>query len=513
TLEPSFQDTQKHIFNYSYSSEDSFNVVLISKSDQGCFDTTSQMIVTFAQPLADYQIPNDSQCWQKNYFNIINSSTIKYGTLQHNWDFGDGSSDTNFTPLTKKYANKSASYIVRYKVTSNYGCEDSLNHAITLLERPIADFLINDSVQCFNGHLFSFTNTTNFSALNTVSYYWDYGNSDTSIGIKPKTAAYNTPVYHPVQLIAYSYLTNCYDTFIHQVLPAPHPVSDFIVGKDSQCLRFNSFQLTNTSSISLGSQTYVWDFKDGQMSTLKDPIKKYLSGGSYAIKLVSTSNYGCKDSIEHPVVLIPHPLANFTVNDTAQCLNKQAFNLINTTNVAYGTFKSEWSTDDAQTFNNKDVIGLSFLLPGYHNIELAVESNYGCTDTFQRAVFLENNKNTFITINTKDSQCYRGNLFGLNSNCSDPNVIHQSYTWNLDDGNTLSSKDINYSYKSDGNYNVILETVSANTCLDTAIFSLVVFPHPINSFTANPPCFPDSIYFINLFNRVWFYKVVYLGFR
>src|SRR6185369_12391629 len=140
---------------------------------------------------------------------INNSTTIKYGKLTNKWDFGDGTFDFTFKPLTKKYANKSASYTIRYTATSDHGCQDSTKHKVILFERPVSDFTVNDSVQCFKNQLFSFVNVTSFSVMNSLTYYWDYGNGNTSTGINAQNATYPNPQYYNVRLVSYSSLTNC----------------------------------------------------------------------------------------------------------------------------------------------------------------------------------------------------------------------------------------------------------------------------------------------------------------
>ena len=491
-----------NVSDYVYQSEDSFYVSLSSTSDLGCKDTFIRLAVTFAQPVAQYTIPNDSQCWQKNYFNIINQTTLKYGKLFHNWDFGDYTSDTNYTPTTKKYANKSADYVVRYKVTSDNGCTDSLNHRISLLERPISEFIINDSVQCFRTHLFSFNNQTTFSAMHTVSYFWDYDNSDTSIGYLPKTATYSAPGYKNVRLIAYSYLTNCYDTVYHQVLPAPHSVPDFSFDKDSQCLRTNRFVLTNKSNVMFGTLTYVWDFGDGSKSTLKDPIKTYSNGFKRDVKLVSLTDKGCSDSISKPLILIPHPISRFTINDSAQCLNNQSFDFVNTSTTSYGTYTNKWIFDDGDNSTQRDYSNKQFAAFGYHTIKLAVFSYQNCPDTFSRIIFLEKDGNTAIAQYLLDSQCLKRNEFDFEYIKSNPDVDFVNYNWDFGDAQTSTASRIKHRFSTYGKKNIRLETISDNSCRDTAFYEVVVHPQANPDFTATSPCDPDSVEFSNLSNIV-----------
>lgn len=487
----------KDVLSLTYNSEDTFNIELIVKSDLGCYDTISNTAITFAQPNLDFIIPNDSQCWQKNFFNIDNRTTLKYGSMSHTWNLGDGTFDYNYEPLTKKYANASASYIVKYNVVSDHGCSDSGSHRIVLLERPIADIIVNDSIQCFRNHLFSFSNNTVFSAMNTVTYEWDYGNGNQSVGFNAQTAVYPNPIYYPVQLIAYSYLTNCYDTMVQLVLPAPHPLTNYSINQDSQCIRSNAFVFSNQTSITMGTLSYNWNFGDQTFSNLTNPTKSYSKGNNYAVKLVATSNHDCKDSISKNIVLVPQPKALFTINDTSQCLNNHSFNLINSSTLLYGTFNSKWIFDNSLEITTKDVINKGFNSSGIHEIKLTLNSDFNCKDTVKRFVTLENIGSTQIAILSNDSQCLKGNQFIFNSSSNVPGVIHQNYNWILGDGSSLQTKNITKKYLAHGNYQILLETISLNSCRDTAYFDLVVHPQPLSSFTATSPCFPNPVIFTN----------------
>ncbi len=486
------------INNYQYQTEDTFDVQLISLSDKGCSDTINKVAITFAQPNAKFIIPNDSQCWQKNYFDIQNSTTIKYGTMTHHWDFGDGTTDLSYTPLTKQYANKSAAYWVRYKAVSDQGCIDSGKHRIVLLERPISNFIINDSVQCFKSHLFSFSNTTSFSAMNTLTYYWDYGNGNNSVGKNAQTATYAKAQYYDVRLISYSTLTNCYDTIYRKVLPAPHAIPDFSINLDSQCLRFNQYNFINKSTLTFGQMDYNWDFGDNAMSSQKDASKHYFRGTNYAVKLVVTTNYLCKDSINYPIVLVPHPKANFKINDSTQCLNNQTFDFVNSTSVAYGQYSSRWLFDDTSNGSGVNYLGKKFKSGNTHQILLTVNSDHNCTDTVKQFVYLEIPKSTSIFLTENDSQCLKGNLFNFRTNTSNPKVSLLSWKWNFDDGSFSTNTTPNYHFRTVGLHRVGVETASAIGCLDTAEMNTWIMPHPQSLFGSLSICYPEPF----LFNEI-----------
>jgi gliding motility-associated-like protein len=496
SLGESKKSNLKDILTHKYTTEDSFNVQLIATSDKFCTDTISHLAVTYAQPVAKFVVPQDSQCWQKHYFIIINNTTLKYGTLNHVWNFGDGTYDYTHTPATKRYANTSANYILKYKVTSDHGCTDSAQKKVSLLERPISIFTINDSIQCFKTNNFSFVNKTTFSDLTTITYYWDYGDGSKTVGKNAKSLSYPSPKFYNVQLISSSYLNNCIDTLVRQIIVAPHAKPAFSIDKDSQCFRTNYFTLTNSSTVQFGSNKYQWQFGDNTSDTNTNTTKTYKSGSKYAIKLIATTNYNCKDSISKPIVLVPHPISKFSVADTTLC-RSQNVNITNESTLLYGNFNQVWHFDEGADETGFNVSNRKLITPGFHPIRLSLKSNFGCTDTLQKRVYVEQPGTTRISIVENDSQCLRGNSTHFNVTSLGGAIILNTYKWDFGDGNFSTLQNPVYTYQRDSSYKISIETSSSNNCLDTTYFNMVIHPHPVSDFSSTIPCFPNPVIFTN----------------
>lgn len=477
----------------SFKTEDTFKVRLIARAFNGCNDTFQSQAITFAQPSVNYDIPNDSQCWQKNEFKILNKTKLKYGILKSLWKFGDGTSDTSFQPISKYYSNRSDSYILWYFVTTENGCSDSLPHSINLLERPIAQFSINDSIQCFKENLFEFSSKTTFSAMNTLSYYWNYGDGDSSIGVQAKRKSYSYPGQKQVQLISYSYLTNCYDTITKIILPAFHPISDIEFNSDSFCLIGNEFISNNKSTITEGILHFKWDWGDMNTDTASNPAHIYKSIGNFEVRLISLSEYDCPDSINLTLTVLPHPIASFIINDSIQCENSNGFAFINQTanNTTAPFFK--WILDTDSLSNQNNVPNFHINQPGTHIVNLIATSEFGCRDTIHKTIFIEKSNVVSLSNLAKDTQCYDGNLFKLTYNVNDPNVQIVSNDLYFGDNTKSINNPANKTYSQPGKYRIKIVTVSANNCGDTAYLDLRVLEKPHAYFKSDTVCFPEPI--------------------
>jgi gliding motility-associated-like protein len=72
------------------------------------------------------------------------------------------------------------------------------------------------------------------------------------------------------------------------------------------------------STKTIGSISRTWYFGDGQTSTLQNPTHKYTAAGSYNVKLVVQSSFGCADSVTYNgfIKVVKSPSISIVVNDT-----------------------------------------------------------------------------------------------------------------------------------------------------------------------------------------------------
>jgi gliding motility-associated-like protein len=118
-------------------------------------------------------------------------------------------------------------------------------------------------------------------------------------------------------------------TIIFSVRPLPVP--SFIVDDDTGCVTSNSFLYTNTSVAPDGaSLTHLWKFSDGTTQSMTDATKSFPAVGSYNVKLVTTSSFGCADSTGFTTVhVLPNGKANFNWDSICTTRPVKFYNLSN----------------------------------------------------------------------------------------------------------------------------------------------------------------------------------------
>ncbi|MBL0104162.1 MAG: PKD domain-containing protein [Bacteroidetes bacterium] len=83
----------------------------------------------------------------------------------------------------------------------------------------------------------------------------------------------------------------------------------------------SQINFTNTTAGIIS--VYDWRFGDGGTSNVPNPAHVYTAAGTYVAWMVITNVDGCKDSVQHNVVVNPLPAAN-AGNDVIICSGASA---------------------------------------------------------------------------------------------------------------------------------------------------------------------------------------------
>jgi PKD repeat protein len=470
----------------NYASAGFYSVKLISTSAFGCKDSLTKADTVYYTPVVNFSISNPSQCLKDNSFVFTNNSSVTYSTLTHQWNFGDGGTSTSTSP-TKTYGN-SGFYNVKLISTSAFGCKDSLTKADTVFYTPVVNFAIDDPGQCLKDNSFVFTN--NSSVTNsTLTHQWNFGDGRTSTSTSP-TKTYGNSGFYNVRLISTS-AYGCIDSLTQADTVFYTPVVNFTIGDPGQCLKDNSFVFTNNSSVTNSTLTHQWSFGDGGTSTSISPTKIYLNSGFYKVKLISTSAFGCKDSLTQADTVFYAPVVNFTIGDPGQCLKDNSFVFTNNSSVTNSTLTHQWNFGDGGTSTSTSPTK-TYSTSGFYNVKLISTSAYGCRDSLTKADTVYYTPVVNFTIDNP-GQCLKDNSFVFTNNSSVTNstLTHQ---WNFGDGGTSTSTNPTKTYSNSGFYNVKLISTSAYGCRDSLSKADTVFYAPVVNFTIGDPgqCLKDN---------------------
>ncbi len=256
------------------------------------------------------------------FISEVNGKTVKFTNkssdkdgdqLSYVWDFGDGqkSTDANPTHVYADYGN----YSVKLTV-SDGKTESSITNPVKVSSEnnpPVPEFSYTEE----NG-LVKFTNTSNDSDGDELSYVWDFGDNTTSTQVSPEHQYAKSGAY-TVKLTANdgaATVTKEHSVNVSIIDPVVNhkPVAMFSYSAAQNVVTF-----TDGSTDADGDQlSYVWDFGDGQSSTAKNPQHTYeAKNASYTVKLtVNDGKLASEEFTQNVTVTMENnsPVAKFSVS-------------------------------------------------------------------------------------------------------------------------------------------------------------------------------------------------------
>ena len=347
-------------------------------------------------PQTAFTIADTSICLRANKFMFTNNSSISSGTFTNLWNFGDDTTSKLINP-THSYI-KTGTFKVKLLSTSGFNCKDSFVKYVYVRPHPVSLFAVADSSLCLRANGFSFSNTSTGNASNL----WNFGDNTSSNLANPPVHNYSTAGTYQIKLLT-STSYNCTDSLIKNVYIRPQPVAKFSIADSSLCLKGNSFLFSNASS---GYTSSLWQFGDNSTSTAANPTHSYSSSNTFEVKLKTTTAYNCTDSFSKTVYVRPQPIASFSIADTAQCLAVNSFSFSNTST---GNTSNLWNFDDKLTSNLINPPSHIYTKAGTYHVKLITLTNYNCTDSFAKYVWVwaqpivTYDASTYDTLTIKDA--------------------------------------------------------------------------------------------------------------
>ena len=440
-------------------------------------DTTPVTTVTiYPLPLVNFKA-DTADLGKISHFNSL--STISSGKMvTYDWDFANGYSSSARNPVLV-YSGP-GDYKVKLNVTSDKGCMDSIKREVWVLSVPAPSFEFTNV--CFENNMM-FTNTS-MVASGTMFYHWSFGDGGLSQDINP-IHYYATSGTFTVKLIAESDIGKR-DSVSREVTVYPKAVPEF---STVHVCQNNISSFINKSAISSGTLSYMWDFGDGAITTTINPDHLYKTSGEYPVTLITTSNFGCTDTIVTPVTVFPLPNALF------KCANvpyNDISHFIDSSSVITGKIVGwEWNFGDTKTASTQNPTHI-YGSPGIYLVYLKAVTDSQCVQLFSKNVEIYALPNAEFT--AKDV-CDNDSMYFINTTSIPAGNL--SYFWDFGDKVNSTLKSPVHYYNQAGTYPVTLQVTADNGGKDTLIRIVTVFPKPVPDFIAPGVCEGFSTLFQN----------------
>lgn len=291
------------------------------------------------------------------------------------------------------------------------------------------------------------------------------------------------PGTYTIKMIAETFESDCPDTITKTIdIYKPKqifPNDTFFCKSYSKVIRLNKNEVSQ----------YSWNIENYTFDTLHIQEE-----GMYIVNIIDQNNCRYSDTF-NLVISPPPPKAEFSINDTIQCVLNNLFVTNNTTYYPSDKVSFLWNLGDGTFDTTKNPI-FKYKNNGNYIVKLVAESDKGCKDSTSKQVFVYAKPNISILFNEKE-QCLNGNQFKLER--EDTSKKFLSEEWSFSNYNySEKGPSLNISFQESGTYIYNYFIADSNGCADTIIGNLVVNPQTKLDFITDTICVGDNTSFTSI---------------
>lgn len=344
---------------------------------------------------------------------------------------------------------------------------------------PVANFMANPTSGCTPLTV----QYTDLSTNNPFSWSWSFpGGTPSTSTLQDPVVVYNNPGTFSATLTVTNGVASNTVTQANIINVLASPLASF-TSSDVGPL---AVAFTNTSSY---GTSYVWNFGDGNTSTLANPTHVYAVDGFYDVTLSVTNNCGT-ETIMNTIAVFTAPSADFIASPTTGCPSLTVnFQDQSSPNTMTWAWSFPGGTPSTSSLQNPTVV---YTAPGTYGVTLTA-SNPAGNDVETRTAF--------ITVGSTPTANFTSSVNGstvtfTSTSTNPPGSGALLYQWDFGDGNSSTDPNPTHTYSAGGNYNVTL--IVTNLCGSNTKTQVVnIALPPVASFTGTPTagCTPLTVEF------------------
>jgi gliding motility-associated-like protein len=423
---------------------------------------------------ADFTINISSGCVPLGGVNFTDVSTG--GTvLSRDWDLGNGVLIPNGAVTVGTNYLIANTYNVKLTVYFSGGITRTATKQVVVHPKPVADFSVSDTAGCA-------PHTANFQDLSTTAtgtitnWQWDFGAGGSTL--QNPSFVYNSNGLYNISLIvtnSWGCTSDAATKFQYiRVYTRPTPsftATPFFGCKDTLTVNFN-----NTTTGGSPSNTWLWNFGDGNTSTVKNPTHFYAAPGTYTVTLTASVGNNCSATTTRTVYVGNVSPFFITAPDTV-CINVPTL-FSGSATPAPASVKWIFSDNNAIQFGSPTTH--SFANPGDYTITFIAFTAQGCSDTITRPIHVKSGAGlTPFFIIAPDTVCVNNPTLFSGSATPAPASIR----WYFADNNAIQNgSPTTHSFSPAGNHQVSLYVYDSKGCADTISKTVHAKTGPVASF-------------------------------
>ena len=459
-----------------------YPINLIVTDINGCTDTIQDSIQWYPKPVIDVQINSTTGCAPFSIFFNNQSYPINgYSTV---WNFGDGNNSLLASP-THIYQNP-GTYFVNLVITSPLGCRDTFRDTIIVFEPPTANFNFSFNTCVIEAVTFDETSTSNSNNTPILNYTWNFDDG-TIISAQDTSHLYNLAGNFNVSLIIQD-ANLCSDTIVRTVSWFPAPIVAVDVSDSVGCQPL-TVNFTN-NSYPINGYTTIWNFGDGDSSSLASPTHVYDQYGNFIVHLFILSPTGCTGDFFDTIVVNQIPNADFTFSYDSCSFNGVTIFDQSSTNLA-GNSITNWNWNYDAGFSANVPYSISDTLIPYnprsnYTVFLQIIDENGCTDTISKLISYF--PAPVFPVSSHSLEACLPVVVNFDNNPLN-NYPGYNFLWDFGNGQSSNSFDTVYTYLQDGIFFPTLTVTTASGCIGVFKDTIVANGNPTANFDISyDPC-------------------------
>jgi gliding motility-associated-like protein len=363
--------------SHTYPQAGTYFVRMVMIDKNGCKDSASTTIKVYTAK-ADFSLSDSFSTCPPLVVNIANQST-NYVSL--NWDFGDGGNSQLQSP--SHIYTYPGHYTVTLSVLNNGGCADTLMKKV-VIQGPMGNFDYKPKEICNPGKV-DFT----ASAKNTVNYIWDFSDGNTVYTTTPSASHLYTTAGVYVPKIILEDGSGCKVAIKGNDTITVHGIHALMTS-NTTLLCDSGFVAFKDSSLSDDIIAHsMWDFGDGTTSALPTPAHTYTDTGYYSVKLISTTKFGCTDSIVtgNYVKVVSSPQIKM-IGDTTGCEPVKLQFGADVVQKDSSAIKWDWAFGNGNFSSEQIPDSQSYAHSGTYLVTVKATNSSGCEDVITNSVVI-----------------------------------------------------------------------------------------------------------------------------
>ena len=361
-------------------------------------------------------------------------------------------------------------------VTNSRGCvgKDSMDIVIQGLA-PVANFSTNGV--CL-GEASIFTNNSHSpDGSEIIQTSWSFGDGNDDNGENSQHTYLSHGSFEVNMEVTTANLCKSSHTELVAVYSIPKPQ----FSPTQACANTNTLFLDNSTDeneitewlwkIQLDDETLNFDTQNLEY--------QFNTEGDYAVSLISTSAFSCKDSVTHIINVKPNPLADFQY--TPSCFgDKTWFNNIVNTSPANPILQHKWTFPDGSE-SNAAAPEFTFSEAGTQSVSYKVKLLNGCQSSIEKDIEVWHKPQALFTL----PQACNNEIFNVASHSIIESGEISEWQWFLNENFYHNGENISLTLPEVEDYKITLIVGSGKNCKDTLSQIVAVKQSPHAQFYFN----------------------------